>query len=482
MRQSYNSVSREVVLMFSRQTAKSTTLANIMVSNSAMTPHFKTLYIAPTVDQTKVFSHDRVNPVIEGSPLLSKHYINTSLVQNVFMKQFLNGSRMYLRYALLSADRIRGYSADMNLFDEVQDLRADVIPVIQETMSRSEHKISWYCGTPKRTRGTLANIWRRSSMCEYMPKCESCNHWNLLNEDCIGDTGVICSKCGKPISTNTGQWVSHSADKSGSELDGYRVCLLHFANSPWVDWDRDVIQKRKNTARGIFYNETLGLEYDEGVTPISEADIIACCNPDLEMMEEPTGIQQSYSSIMGVDYGPVNSDNSNTVVTIIQMQGSKPTVVYMKKFVGKEADFAFIHRELPRLFKKWKCIHIAADYGMGEATNAELRSRLGAHKVIAFQHLPNQKELIKWNAKMPAYTLSKNQIMDTFFSKIKKRQITLPRWDDMRHFADDFLNVQIEYDEQRNVSKYINIGPDDAVHSTLFATQALDLQTGMARF
>ena len=482
MRQIYNSGAKQVVLMFSRQTAKSTTLANIMVSNSAMMNHFKTLYIAPTVDQTKVFSHDRVNPVIEGSPLLSKHYTNTSLVQNVFMKQFLNGSRMYLRYALLSADRIRGYSADMNLFDEVQDLREDVIPVIQETMSRSEHKISWFCGTPKRTRGTLANIWRRSSMCEFMPKCTSCNHWNLLNEDSIGDTGVICSKCGVLLDLKTGEWVAHSPNKDPNDLEGYRVCLLHFANSPWVDWQKDVLEKRQNTSRGIFYNETLGMEYDAGVTPVSESELIATCDPDLSMDEEPQGRQKDYHSIMGVDYGPVNSDSSNTVISIMQRQGTKNKVVYMKKFIGKEADFAFIHRELPRLFKKWKCIHVAADYGMGEASNAELRNRLGQTKVIAFQHLPNQKERIKWNAKMPAYTLSKNQAMDNFFAKIKKREIILPKWDHTRHFADDFLNVQIEYDEERNVSRYINIGPDDAVHATLFASTALELQAGMARF
>ena len=109
MRRIYNDDAQDIVLKFSRQTAKSTSLANLMIANSAMLPHFKTLYIAPTVDQTKVFSHDRVSPVIESSPLIKEYYTNTSLVQNVFMKQFLNGSRMYLRYALLNADRIRGY-------------------------------------------------------------------------------------------------------------------------------------------------------------------------------------------------------------------------------------------------------------------------------------------------------------------------------------------------------------------------------------
>ena len=83
---------------------------------------------------------------------------------------------------------------------------------------------------------------------------------------------------------------------------------------------------------------------------------------------------------------------------------------------------------------------------------------------------------------MPAYTLSKNQIMDEFFANIKKGKIRFPRWEDTRHFADDFLNIQIEYDEERNITRYINIGPDDAAHSTLFGWVAGSLQDGMSKF
>ena len=142
LRAVYNCNKEKVILKFSRQTAKSTTLANIKVTNSVTRPHFKSLFISPSVDQTKVFSHDRVNPVIEGSPFVKRHYLNSQLIQNVFMKQLLNGSRMYLRYASLNADRVRGYSADMCLFDEIQDQFEDNIPVIEETMSRSMYKRS----------------------------------------------------------------------------------------------------------------------------------------------------------------------------------------------------------------------------------------------------------------------------------------------------------------------------------------------------
>ena len=184
---------------------------------------------------------------------------------------------------------------------------------------------------------------------------------------------------------------------------------------------------------------------------------------------------------MGVDYGPVNSDRSNTVVTILQERAGEYRVVWMKKFKGKEADYAHIHRELPKLFEKWKCINIASDYGMGEAPNAELRSRLGFEKIIAFQHLPSQKEKVKWNSKMPAYTLNRSQVLDDLFTMIRKRKIVFPRWEDTRPFAEDFLNMQIEYDEDRNTVKYINIGPDDTVHATLFAALSMMMYRGIAQ-
>jgi hypothetical protein len=99
---------------------------------------------------------------------------------------------------------------------------------------------------------------------------------------------------------------------------------------------------------------------------------------------------------MGIDYGPVNSENSNTVISILQLRGNgEYHVVYMKKFLGKEADYAFIHKEVPRLMQKWGCVQLAADYGMGEGSNAEIRSRIGYDKVIAYQHMPAQKETVR---------------------------------------------------------------------------------------
>ncbi len=484
LRPIYDDESKEIVLKFSRQTSKSTTLANLMITNSATIPFFKTLYIAPTVNQSHVFSHDRVGPVMTSSPLIQEYYLNSKIVQNVHTKQLLNGSRMYLRYALLSADHLRGYSADMNLFDECQDLKQDIIPVVAETMTRSLYKRTLFAGTPKRTKGTLADKWFKSTQSEFMIKCEHCNKWNILDEDSIGDFGVICKKCKRELKIlgSKGEWVStYSQASLPPELTGYRVCLLHFAKAPWVDWNKDILQKRRNVSTALFKNEVLALEHDEGVAPITRKELITACVESSPMNEEPSSLEKSYESVMGIDYGPINSTESNTVISVVQMRAEGMMhVVYAKKFIGKEADYVFIHNEVPRLMAKWNCSHLAADYGMGEAPNAEIRGRIGYDKVIAFQHMPAQKDKARWNPKMPAYTLGRNQVMTDMFSRIKNGKLKFPRWMDISPFMDDLLNIQTEYNEEMGKMKYVNIGPDDFFHATLYATISAELAWGIS--
>jgi hypothetical protein len=145
---------RNVVLQFARQCTKSTSLANLIIANAILLPHdptpthpisggFMQLFVSPSVDQTKIFSYDRITPPME-SPFVKKYYLSGNLVQNVFSKQLLNGSKIYLRYAHLTADRLRGISSDAVFFDEVQDINMDIIYVVSQTMSRSFYKWRHY--------------------------------------------------------------------------------------------------------------------------------------------------------------------------------------------------------------------------------------------------------------------------------------------------------------------------------------------------
>jgi intein/homing endonuclease len=471
-------------------THNSTTLANEMVLNSIIMPQidpfnygggFKTLYVSPSVMQTKQFSQDRLSPVIESSPFVKHNYMNSTMTNNVFYKQLVNGSRMYLRYALLTADRIRGMSADENLFDEVQDLLEDNMSVIQQTMSRSMYKRSLYAGTPKRTRGALASRWNRSTQNEWMPKCTHCYKYNFLDEQNIGKERLICRYCGGALEARYGCWVRTNPsamrdNKTGRYLlEGFRVNILMFHNAPWVDWQKDIIKAYEEKSRALFFNEWLGLPYDDGVAPITEAQIRACCIGG-PMLDYPGIAANSYPTFMGCDWGPVNSANSKTVVAITQLRGGKLHIIFIKRFLGREADYSFIHDEIPRLYVKWHCNLIGADYGLGEAANSEIRRRIGdPNRLIALQHLGTQKQKAMWNQKMMAYTLGRNLTMTELFAKIRRQEIVFPRWEDFEPYAKDLLANNIEYDEEKNKMRYINSEPDDSFHAILYSNFVTEL-------
>ena len=124
---------------------------------------------------------------------------------------------------------------------------------------------------------------------------------------------------------------------------------------------------------------------------------------------------------------------------------------------------------------------MATDYGMGEAPNSEFREKLGPEKVFPFQHLSTQKEPMRYNPKMRAYTLNKTHVMTMFFKLIKKGKVLFPRYSMMRDMLSDLRNVVIEYDEDKNTERYTNIGPDDFTHSTLYGVMlAMFLFEGIA--
>ena len=258
----YNSKSDKTTVKTSRQVSKSTTIANSMISRAVMIKYFKGLYVAPRIDQTKLFSHDRVATVLDQSPLLRDYYISVKDENSVFTKQFSNGSKLFFRYAFLSPDAIRGITATACFIDEVQDINIEFIPIIEETMFRSETKTSVYTGTPKHSQGTLSQLWRKSTMNEYALRCEKCNNWNILMEENIGLLGPICSRCGGSLKGAKGQWVSTFPNRDKlPKMNGFRICAMHFYNAPWVKWERDLVEKRDNSpTQAVFYNETLGLD------------------------------------------------------------------------------------------------------------------------------------------------------------------------------------------------------------------------------
>ena len=134
----------EKVLKTGRQTSKSTFNSKNILTNMLTHSFFQALYVVPLKDQTVRFSHNYAGHDIENTPFIYENYIDSNVIKNVFSRGLSNGSLLQLTYAMLDAERARGIPSDEVIYDEVQNIPIDNIPIINECLSASEFKLRSY--------------------------------------------------------------------------------------------------------------------------------------------------------------------------------------------------------------------------------------------------------------------------------------------------------------------------------------------------
>ena len=94
----YDAQIEEGLLMCGRQVEKSTTFSVHMANMTLLIPYFQALYFAPLTDQVGVFSKSRLGKLYEYSQnnIIRKNFMGPALANNVFEKQFKNGSAHFL--------------------------------------------------------------------------------------------------------------------------------------------------------------------------------------------------------------------------------------------------------------------------------------------------------------------------------------------------------------------------------------------------
>ncbi len=485
LRLPYNTSSRRTLYKCGRQVEKSTLLGNKCLSYCCINNAFNVLYVSPTNAQTKVFSSDRLKEPIETSEHL-RAWTTTKLSDNVFLKKFINRSQITLRYAYHNADRVRGIPADMILIDELQDIITDNIPVIEECASHSPFKIFTYSGTPKSFDNAIEHYWTNlSTQNEWVVPCEhhgvpgdpSTWHWNILGAANIGNEGLICEKCGSPLSSihPKAQWASMNPVPKigGKELkepyEGYRIPQLMV---PWLKWD-EILDKRQKMDTATFNNEVLGVSYDSGVRPLTKQDIIDNCIPDLLMTE--ARLKQIHSMVgeaspvfAGIDWG--SGENTYTVLSLGTYLNEKFTIFFIHRFEGQEIEPQVQLDLIETIIKNWRVMLVGTDYGGGFDRNDHLQRKFGRDKIMKYQYsTPSMK--VKWDPDMKRFLVHRTEVMSDLFNAIKRRNII--RFPDYAQFEDpygkDFLSIFSEYNEQQRQIQYKKSpdSTDDSFHSVL---------------
>jgi hypothetical protein len=433
------------------------------------------LYVSPSSTQTKTFSNDRIKEPIETSPIL-RQFTTTMLSQNIFEKQFINRSKITMRYAYLNADRTRGIPAHKLYIDEVQDVLRDNIPVIEQCTSHAPDQLKGfvYAGTPKSLDNVIEEYRaNQSTQNEWMVPCEGCNKWNNLGERNIGKKGPICATCGKAINPQSerAQWapfVDQDEEQIKVPWQSYRISQLMV---PWQirNWG-ELIHNYEHYPRARFLNECLGISYSSGTRPLTQAQVRAQCGThSMNDLEKLRALSNSEPFFFGIDWG--SGDRSYTVLTISTYVNNRFRVVYAHRFVGEEADPEVQTQKIIDLGREFHVALIGADYGYGFGLNQRLVRAFGAQKVHTFQHMARINRRVFWDAKMLRWKIHRTEVMSAIFEAIKKGKAEFPRWEEFRQpFAEDFTNIYSEYNERLRMIMYDHKAgsPDDSFHSFMF--------------
>ena len=462
----YDVTDQNLVLRCSRQTEKSTFLVNTILYEACMNPGIQMLFVCPRLEQARVFSHDRLLPSLEQSPLIRRTLQGRGARHpQVMNMRFANGSALFVRAAYHSADSCRGLSASLLMVDEFQDIAAGDLPVLQETLSHAKNGRTILTGTPKDISNHLEAAFSNSTANEWTLHCAKCDKGVILDERSLGPVGIICPNCGGSLNPRDGRWVARNPH--GHWGVGFWV---NHAMVPWLNYE-EILDRQRGYDLAKFKNEVLGLPTTVGDHVATRAELEACCsnNPMAESLEDVSPQGRS-NLIIGIDWG--GGGTSRTVVVIGYMRSDyRLEICCFERFAATEDPLRVVE-EIAKRCRQFRIRWIGADGGgNGRVLNRLLMDQLKASSGLfailysSADHEPRQ------DGCMMQWTVNRSASIAVLYSRIKKRQMIFPRVNQCGSFLDEFAVELAEYDDITRTVRYTHPDgmQDDAVHATNYA-------------
>lgn len=453
------------LLMCGRQVGKSVSAAAFSVCEAVAMPHFKTLYIAPTLRQTSTFSNTRVSKLIRHSPML-KDLIGTITSDNVFLKVLSNGSELLFNYASDDPDRVRGVSADRVIYDEIQDIDYDaVVPVVNECLANSRYGFTSYMGTPKTQENTIQYIWERSSQSEWCVKCQSCTKYSFFRDSkCIGKTGLICLHCGSNVDPTNGTWVDMKSTYRTKAFHVPQVILP--ANQQANRWDR-IVGKLETYSESKFLNEVMGVSDAMGSRLISLEELRKACREK----QTPSGFVCG-----GVDWSGGGTKGISRTVSWVFSRSPQGKFVLHHYHIYQDTNPVDVVSNIAKTFSSLRVSLVIGDAGEGALANSLLMKELHGIPVFQLQYGSNPKAL-HWNG-VDRYLADRTTLIDCFFYDVKQGKIEFLPEKQMGPAFDDILAVYEEVTPSgKKVWRHSPSVPDDCLHAAVFSWVACKVLT-----
>lgn len=337
--------SKPTILCKGRQTAGTTmaTALEMYFMGSGLfgtngKPPIRIIHAFPQREIAEKFSKEKLSPMInfslpsDGDVSVNKRKGTKSYMQAMLdtssdtnnslgFKQFINGNFLRIDSTGIDGGRLRGGTADVIFYDEVQDISGEAIGNTIEMLKQAKYGhipggMQVYFGTPKRKGSDFYKMWAVSSQQYYYLGCEKCKkHFPLYTPESdkwkeiwIHGFIVKCIHCGheqdKRIAAEHGKWVA-TKDINSEECKfvGFHINQFYMPNIKREDIEAEIPGKHPTNTERKFQNEILGEFYQGDSSPITTEEIIEQCGVKEKKMRARISPGDEQMIVLGIDYG-----------------------------------------------------------------------------------------------------------------------------------------------------------------------------------
>ncbi len=422
---------------------------DLFFTNSGLftNPNIRVVHLFPSLGQAKKFSQDKLEGMVRTSKndFINQNKLESSnSVDNLTMKQFNTGT-LWVESLGADGDRIRGMTADVVFYDEVQDMFQHAIGNASKILTAAKYGpvgqgVQVFFGTPKEKGGYFSTIWDMSDQRYYHLGCINCNNtypFYLPDDDrwksiWLYENTVQCPHCGtkqkKVEAIEKGKWVGSRNDED-CDFVGFHINQLYIPYFTKENIEKLMPENNPSQTERIWKNEVVGEFYSGAGSPLTKAEIYQKCRDDDRYFAKSikNGERPTY---LGVDWGGKEDDPNSTsgqsfscVVVLSAQPDGTLLVEHAHKL--KKLDFSFKKETIKEMYRRFAITRGVSDWFFGQDVVHDLQM-LYRDKFLGAQGSGSLTNPVKFREDELIISYNKDLLIEEIFDLFRKGKIRFP--------------------------------------------------------
>lgn len=431
----------------------------------------RVIHAFPQREHAEKFSKEKLNPMISASlstgqtdskknvksHMQSMLDMSSESNNSLHFKQFMGGNFLRIDSTGLAGDRLRGGTADIIFFDEVQDIPGEAIGNTVEMLKqakygRSPGGVQVYFGTPKRKGSDFYKMWAVSSQQYYHLGCEKCKQYFPLytpesdewKKIWIHGFIVKCPHCDheqdKRTAAERGKWVS-SKDPNDSDCRfiGFHINQFYMPNIKREDIESEMPGNHPTNTERKFQNEVLGEFFQGDSSPITVEEIIEQCGERERKMRARIDSSENKMVFLGIDYGlrrdleqlaqpekRASQGQSYTTAVLLTVNGPNLfSVDFALKFSRNDPEGK--KGIIDNIMRQYSVNLAIGDIGYSNDFSYNLHTTYGDRYIVSRAHSKvNDKQKFNTESYPKEIVFERDHYIAEVFELLKKGQIKFP--------------------------------------------------------